>query len=131
MRRQVAKRMDIPEAVLEPFNEKLKEMMDGFVQQRTSGTEQVEIEPQREIHPATITATAVEQEQKIVVQVIATDQGGEVSTNFKFRMNLGTVFDKMMKAWCGANGSDAVFKHLSRTLTPEDTPRSCGWSLVD
>ena len=68
-------------------------------------------------------------QEKVLVQVIARSVDGEVPLDVI--MKLDTVFDKMMKHWCQHNSipDEAVkFIHQGKTLRPDDTPSSCGWS---
>eukprot|EP00930_Biecheleria_cincta_P020856 TRINITY_DN15596_c0_g3_i1.p1 TRINITY_DN15596_c0_g3~~TRINITY_DN15596_c0_g3_i1.p1 ORF type:complete len:2674 (+),score=607.81 TRINITY_DN15596_c0_g3_i1:20-8041(+) len=72
---------------------------------------------------------ASQNDEKVKVQVIASDEAGEHSTDF--RMKLSSPFEKMMKAWCQHHEMDqaaALFEFQGKQLRPQDTPLSCGWS---
>lgn len=66
---------------------------------------------------------------KVVVHVVAEDETGP--TSLEFKMKSGTAFEKMMKKWCESYEippEEARFVINNRELRPEDTPASCGWS---
>eukprot|EP00931_Biecheleriopsis_adriatica_P026180 TRINITY_DN1594_c0_g1_i2.p1 TRINITY_DN1594_c0_g1~~TRINITY_DN1594_c0_g1_i2.p1 ORF type:complete len:2278 (+),score=582.51 TRINITY_DN1594_c0_g1_i2:35-6835(+) len=101
----------------------------------SKGTLRVEAKPREEVSatpmkredaPAKITA---DDEDKLQVQVVAHDDGGEHVIDFKMRLNM--PFEKMMKAWCeqcNVDMCEAVFELEGQELTPTQTPGSCGWS---
>ena len=73
-----------------------------------------------------------QENEKITIQVVAQADGGENIIDFKMKST--SPFEKMMKAWCQAQGvasSDAIFDFNGRELTPNDTPASCSWSSRD
>ena len=73
-----------------------------------------------------------QENEKITIQVVAQADGGENIIDFKMKST--SPFEKMMKAWCqaqGVAGTDAIFDFNGRKLTPIDTPASCSWSSRD
>eukprot|EP00927_Polykrikos_kofoidii_P040114 TRINITY_DN34345_c0_g1_i1.p1 TRINITY_DN34345_c0_g1~~TRINITY_DN34345_c0_g1_i1.p1 ORF type:complete len:2868 (+),score=633.37 TRINITY_DN34345_c0_g1_i1:1275-8606(+) len=77
----------------------------------------------------TTVASTPDVAEKFSVLVLAEDTSGWSSLDFK--MNPGTPFEKMMKAWCQHNMvtlEEVRFEFHSRQLKPADTPGSCDWS---
>jgi len=64
------------------------------------------------------------------VKVLASREDVDISTEYSLKPE--TVFDLMMKAWCGYHGvslEDATFEHEGQELKPGDTPGSRGWTV--
>merc|ERR1719414_1366701 len=59
---------------------------------------------------------------------------GSQQNALDFKMRSGTLFDKMMNAWCrhhGVDMSQAKFLLGDRELLPGDSPQSVGWTPAD